>query len=56
MARRGYAYVCRCAPAIHLENAVALAGQAGVEIAVDGIPGPNSVREIIDEHRKPRED
>jgi len=35
---------------------ISSAGQAGVEIAVDGIPDPNSVREIIDEHRKPRED
>lgn len=35
---------------------ISSAGQAGVEIAVDGIPDPNGVREIIDEHRKPRED
>ena len=35
---------------------ISSAGQAGVEIAAAGIPDPNAVREIIDAHRKQRED
>lgn len=35
---------------------ISSAGQSGVEIAADGIPDPNKVREIIDAHRKPRDE
>lgn len=33
---------------------ISSAGQAGVEIAVQGIPEPQKVKEIIDQHRRQR--
>ena len=34
---------------------ISSAGQSGIEIAADGIPDPNRVRELIDAHRTQRE-
>jgi len=35
---------------------ISSAGQSGVEIMATGIPDPNKVREIIDAHRKTRDE